>query len=82
MLTALLAGTQRTSPRRQLEVLLVGDRKSWNKGSGGVRKVNPLVSNFVIQVCWWFHCMKQDGKEDWQIWVVAEVDMLTLVLLI
>ena len=35
-------GIQRRSPKRQLEMLLVGDHKSWDKGSGGVCKVNPL----------------------------------------
>lgn len=68
VLIELLAGTQRRSPKKRLEILLVGDHWSWDKGSGGVFKVNPSVSSCVIRVHWWFHCMRYDIKEDWQVW--------------
>lgn len=49
-------------------VLLVGDRKGWDKDSGGIFKGNSSVSNLLISVHWWFHCMRLDVKKDEQIW--------------
>lgn len=69
-------------PEEVVEVLLVEDSKSQDKGTGGVCKMNPqfptLPSRFIGVIP--LYEIKHKGTDT--IGVVGKVDMLTLVLLI